>query len=90
MPSSRLLRPVALVRTDVSEERTASIIRVTRTLELGKTLAVSITLMMEAIRLSETSVLTRATRHNVPGDGILHIHRRENLKSYKVSTGWTL
>jgi hypothetical protein len=36
-----MLRCVVLVRTDVSEERTASIIRVTRIGELGKTLAVT-------------------------------------------------
>jgi hypothetical protein len=37
---------------------------------------------MEAIRFSETSVHTRSTcRHN-PEDGILHSHRRENLKYY--------
>jgi hypothetical protein len=30
MPSSEMLRYVALVRTDVSEERSTSIIRVTR------------------------------------------------------------
>jgi hypothetical protein len=40
MASSRMLRRVALVRTNVSEERSASIIRVTRIGELG-TLAVT-------------------------------------------------
>jgi hypothetical protein len=41
MPSSALLRRVALVRTDVSEERSASIISVIRISELGTTLAVN-------------------------------------------------
>jgi hypothetical protein len=48
------------------------------------------TLMMEAILPSETSVLTRATRHHIPEDSILHSHHRENLKSYIALTGWTL
>jgi hypothetical protein len=42
---------VALVGTDVSEVRTACIIRVERISELG-TLAVTSTMMMEAIRSS--------------------------------------
>jgi hypothetical protein len=40
MASSVMLRRVALVRTDISEELSASIIRVTRNSELG-TLAVT-------------------------------------------------
>jgi demethoxyubiquinone hydroxylase (CLK1/Coq7/Cat5 family) len=41
MPSSGMLRSEALVITDVSEERSASIIRVTRVGELGTTLVVT-------------------------------------------------
>jgi hypothetical protein len=41
MTSSGMLRRVALVRTDVSEEFSGSIIRVTRIGELGTTLAVT-------------------------------------------------
>jgi hypothetical protein len=41
MASSGMLRRVALVRTEVSEDLSASIIRVTRIGELGTTLAVT-------------------------------------------------
>jgi hypothetical protein len=92
-----MLRSVAAVRTDILEERIASIIRVTRIGELGTMLAVtsnrstlrrnthivflcsvlrllltanvvpsSPTLMMESIRSSEMSVLTRATLRKIP------------------------
>jgi hypothetical protein len=109
-----MLCRVVPVRTDVSEEINASVIRVTRIVELGTTLAATdfvflrsvrwllvaasvvpispilVTLMMETLSSSETSVLTRATWRNIPGDGILHSHLRENLKSYIALTGWTL
>jgi hypothetical protein len=100
MSSSWMLRRVALVRTDVPEELSSSIIRATtvshrkvavtsnrRTLRLLVTAKapsspILATLIMEAIRSSETSVLTRATCRNNPEDTILYCRRREYLKSY--------
>jgi hypothetical protein len=49
-----------------------------------------VTLMMEALRSSETSDITRATRRNIPEDAILHSHCRDILKSYIALTEWTL
>jgi hypothetical protein len=85
MVSSGMLRRVALVRTDVSEELCASFIRVTRIGEAGTTLAVTSN-RRTLRRNTETSVLTRATRRNIPEDAIVPSHRRGNLKSYGLSS----
>jgi hypothetical protein len=77
-----MLRRVAHVRNDLSEETSASIIRVTRIGELGATLAA--TSYRCTLRRNTKSVLTRATQRNIPEDTILHSHHCGNLKSYRV------
>jgi len=63
-------RAVTLKWTNVSEARTASITRATRT---------------EAVSTSETSVnFDVTTLRYIPEDSKLHTHRRENLKSRKL------
>jgi hypothetical protein len=74
MQSSGMLPRVALVRTDVSEELSATIT----------------TLIIEALSSSETSVLIKPTWPNIQEDDILHSHCRENLKSYISLIGWAL
>jgi hypothetical protein len=71
MVSSGLLRRVAIVRTDVSEEPGASFIRVTKIGELGTTQAAT----SNRRTLRRNLVFLRSVRRS---------HRRENLKSYRV------
>jgi hypothetical protein len=52
--------------------------------------SILVTLMLEKICSSQTSVITGATGRTIPEDGILHSHHRVNLKSYIALTGWTL
>jgi hypothetical protein len=107
MPSCGMLRCVALLRTDVLEERRASNIRVTRIGDLGITLTLTsnrctlrsntmcsvhrllvkanvvrstpilVTLIMQALRSYETSVLTRVKRRNIPPPWKLQILHTE-------------
>jgi hypothetical protein len=111
MVSSEMLRRVALVRTDVSEELSAPF-RVTRIGEPG-TLAVTsnrvflrsvrlllvtanvpgspfpVTLMKEALSSFETSVLTRATRRNIPEDTLLHSQTVALTQGLYLRTAWS-
>jgi hypothetical protein len=91
-----MLRCVALVRTVVSDELSASFIRVTSIGELGRLLVtasvvpispIPVILIKEALSSSETSLLTRTTLRDIPEDTFLHSHRLENLKFYILIKG---
>jgi hypothetical protein len=70
-----MLRRVAVVRTGVSEERSASIIRVIRIGEIE---------ILAVTSNRRTLPLTRETWRNIPEEGILHSQRREKIKYYNL------
>jgi hypothetical protein len=80
MASSGMLRRVALVRTDVSEELTASFIRATRIGELGTTLAVTSNLVFP--RCVRRLLVTAGV---VPSSPILVTLMKEALSSSETS-----
>jgi hypothetical protein len=87
---------VALITTDVSEERIGSIIVMTRIAMVGMLAVRSllrllvtpnvvpsspilVTLMMETVHYTETSVFRRAKRRNIPEDRVLQTRRKSHL-----------
>jgi hypothetical protein len=77
MPFSGMLRHVALVRTDISEECSASIIRVTRIGELGK--------LGEEIVFIRSMCQLLVTANVVPSSPILVTPMMEALHSSEKS-----
>jgi hypothetical protein len=72
MLSSGMLRLVALVRTDVSEELLRSVRRLLVTVNVVHSSPIRVILMKEALCSSETSILAGATRRNIAEDAIHH------------------
>jgi hypothetical protein len=68
MLSFGMLRRVALVRTDVSEDA-RSVRRLLVTASVVPSSPILVTLKKEALISSETSILIRVTRRNIPEDG---------------------
>jgi hypothetical protein len=86
MASSGMLRRVALVRTDVSEERTLRRLLVTASVVPSSPILVSV--MKEALSSTEISVSTRATGRNIPEDVILNDCLFKNFGSCLNPFSW--
>jgi hypothetical protein len=80
-----MLRRVALVRTDISEERSASIIRVTRIDELGTLAVTSQRLPLQRNVFLRSLRLLLLTASVVPSSPILVTLMKEALSSSETS-----
>jgi hypothetical protein len=74
-----MLRSVALVRTDVSEELRASIMQRFLVTANVPSSPILVTLLMDALNSSETSVLTRSTRRNILEEAVFHYPARDRV-----------
>jgi hypothetical protein len=85
MPSSGMLHSVVLVRTDVSEELSASFIRVTRIGELGTMLAVTSNRRRLNFFVPPKCMFLQEPHGVTSQKTAFCSHRCENLKSYITS-----
>jgi hypothetical protein len=86
MVSSGMLRRVALVRTDVSEVLCADLVFLRSVRPLLVTASVVPSSPIPVTLMTETSVLSRATRRNSTEDTILHRLYSSAVYSFSVAT----
>jgi hypothetical protein len=70
----RTRKNVSSIKSLKHAARKYILIQVLVTANVVPSLPIRVTLMMDAMRYFETSVLTRATRRQVPEDGILKVY----------------
>jgi hypothetical protein len=93
MPSSGKWQRVAFISTDVSEESVASAFRRETIRDIGTEIVVPYCSSRGDTFFRSGDNVSRVKYElgfYIPEDGILHSHRRQNLKSYIALTGWTL